>query len=52
MNLFDAGMPTPEETVDVLYEKNGTRIERITSWHHATPRIFGTTKTRTNGSCF
>lgn len=40
MNLFDAGMPTPEEIVNVLYEKNGTRIERITSWHHATPEDF------------
>lgn len=40
MNLFDPGTPTPEERVDVLYEKDGTRIERITSWNHTTPDDF------------
>lgn len=40
MNLFDAGTPTPEEKVDVLYEKDGTRIERITSRHHTNPVDF------------
>ena len=40
MNLFDAGTPTPEEKVDVLYEKDGTRIERITSGQHTSPDDF------------
>lgn len=40
MNLFDPDIPTPEERVDVLYEKHGTRIERIISWHHTTPEDF------------
>ena len=40
MNLFEPGEPTPEETVDILLEQDGLRIERIISWHHTTPSDF------------
>lgn len=39
-NLFEPGEPTPEETVTVLYDSDGTRIEQIISWGQATDENF------------